>query len=113
MAVLLVATALRLTALGDVPPGLYHDEAYHGLDALDILRGHFSLYFPANNGREPMFLYLVALSVGLLGKSPYALRLVSVPIGILTVAATAAMGKALFSRRVGLLSALHLERKGV
>lgn len=108
VAVLLVATALRLTALGDVPPGLYHDEAYHGLDALDILRGHLSLYFPANNGREPMFLYLVALSVGLLGKSPYALRLVSVPIGILTVAATAAMGKALFSRRVGLLSAAVL-----
>jgi 4-amino-4-deoxy-L-arabinose transferase-like glycosyltransferase len=108
VAVLLVATALRLAALGDVPPGLYHDEAYHGLDALDILRGQLSLYFPANNGREPMFLYLVALSVGLLGKSPYALRLVSVPVGILTVAATAAMGRALFSRRVGLLSAAVL-----
>ena len=38
-AVLLAATALRLVALGTVPPGLYHDEAAHGLDALDVLQG--------------------------------------------------------------------------
>jgi len=121
VAVLLVATALRLIAFGEVPPGLYHDEAYHGLDVLDILRGHFSLYFPANNGREPLFLYLVAMSVGLLGRSPFALRLAAFPVGILTVAATAALGRALFSRRVGLLAAavlavtlwhVHLSRVG-
>jgi len=45
VAVLLVATALRLVAFGQIPPGLYHDEAYHGLDALQILDGHLSLYF--------------------------------------------------------------------
>ncbi len=121
VAVLLVTTALRLVACGEVPPGLYHDEAYHGLDALDILRGHFPLYFPANNGREPLFIYLIALVVGLLGKSPFALRLAAFPIGLLTVAATVAMGRALFSRRVGLLAAavlavtlwhVHLSRVG-
>jgi len=106
--VLLVATALRLTAFGKVPPGLYGDEAYHGLDVLDILNGCFSMYFPANNGREPLFIYLVASTVGLLGKSPFALRLPAVPVGLLTVAATMAMGRALFSRRVGLLSAAVL-----
>jgi 4-amino-4-deoxy-L-arabinose transferase-like glycosyltransferase len=119
--VLLVATFLRLAAFGEVPPGLYHDEAFHGLDALDILQGHLSFYFPANNGREPLFIYLVALSVRLLGKSPFALRLVSPFAGLLTVAATAAMGRALFSRRVGLLAAavlavtlwhVHLSRVG-
>ena len=119
--ILLVAAALRLAAFGQVPPGLYHDEAYHGLDVLDILNGHFSLYFPANNGREPLFIYLIALAVGVLGRSPFALRLVAFPIGLLTVAATMAMGRALFSRRVGLLSAavlavtlwhIHLSRVG-
>ena len=119
--VLLVATLLRLAAFGEVPPGLYHDEAFHGLDALDILQGRLSFYFPANNGREPLFIYLVALSVRLLGKSPFALRLVSPFVGLLTVAATAAMGRALFSRRVGLLAAavlavtlwhVHLSRVG-
>jgi hypothetical protein len=121
VAVLLVATVLRLVACGEVPPGLYHDEAYHGLDAQDILRGYFTLYFPANNGREPLFVYLVALAVGLFGRSPFALRLVAFFAGLLTVAATAAMGRALFSRRVGLLSAavlavtlwhVHLSRTG-
>ena len=119
--VLLVAAALRLIACGEVPPGLYRDEAYHGLDVQDILHGHLPLYFPANNGREPLFIYLVALAVGLLGKSPFALRLVSFFAGLLTVAATGAMGRALFSRRVGLLAAavlavtlwhVHLSRVG-
>jgi 4-amino-4-deoxy-L-arabinose transferase-like glycosyltransferase len=121
VAVLLVAAALRLVAFGQVPPGLYHDEAYHGLDALDILQGNLSLYFPANNGREPLFIYLIALAVGLLGRSPFALRLVACFAGLLTVAATAAMGRALFSRRVGLLAGavlavtlwhVHLSRVG-
>jgi 4-amino-4-deoxy-L-arabinose transferase-like glycosyltransferase len=121
VAILLVATALRLAAFGDVPPGLYHDEAYHGLDVLEILSGHFSLYFPANNGREPLFIYLIALTVGVLGKSPFALRLAAFPVGILTVATTMAMGKALLSRRVGVLGSavlavtlwhVHLSRVG-
>ena len=119
--VLLVAAALRLVAFGDVPPGLYHDEAYHGLDVSDILSGRLSLYFPANNGREPLFIYLIALTVGLLGKSPFALRLAAFPVGILTVAATMAMGKTIFSRRVGVLGSavlavtlwhVHLSRVG-
>lgn len=119
--VLLVAAALRLLALGQVPPGLYHDEAYYGLDALDVLQGHLSLYFPANNGREPLFVYLIAVTVGLLGRSPFALRLGSCLAGLLTVAATMAAGRTLFSRRVGLLAAavlavtlwhVHLSRVG-
>lgn len=106
--ILLVAAVLRLVAFGDVPPGLYHDEAYYGLDAVDVLRGHLSVYFPANNGREPLFIYLAAGVIGLLGRSPFALRMTSFFVGILTVAATAAAGRALFSRRVGLLAAAVL-----
>ena len=121
VAVLLVATALRLFAFGQVPPGLYHDEAYHGLDVVDILQGRLSFYFPANNGREPLFIYMIALAVGILGRSPFALRMAAFFAGLLTVAATAAMGRALFSRRVGLLAAavlavtlwhVHLSRVG-
>lgn len=119
--VLLIAAALRMVALGKVPPGLYHDEAYYGLDAVDVLHGRLALYFPANNGREPLFIYLAALAIGILGKSPFALRIVSCFVGLLTVAVTAAAGRALFSHRVGLLSAavlavtlwhVHLSRVG-
>ena len=121
VAALLVATALRLCAFGQVPPGLYHDEAYHGLDVVDVLQGRLSFYFPANNGREPLFIYIIALAVGLLGRSPFALRMAAFFAGLLTVAATAAMGRVLFSRRVGLLAAavlavtlwhVHLSRVG-
>jgi 4-amino-4-deoxy-L-arabinose transferase-like glycosyltransferase len=119
--VLLVGAALRLSAFAEIPPGLYHDEAYHGLDAQNVLQGDLPLYFAANNGREPLYIYLVTLAIGLLGESPFALRLVSVPIGLLTIAATVAMGRALFSRRVGILAAavlavtlwhVHLSRVG-
>jgi len=126
VSVLLVATALRFVAFGQVPPGLYHDEAYHGLDAVDILHGMppyggIPCYFPANNGREPLFVYLIALAMGLLGKSPFALRVVAFFAGLVTVAATAAMARMLFSRRVGFLTAgvlavtlwhVHLSRVG-
>jgi 4-amino-4-deoxy-L-arabinose transferase-like glycosyltransferase len=117
--ILLVAAALRLA--GQAPPGLYHDEAQNGLDALRVLDGEFSLYFSANNGREPFFIYLVALAVGALGRSPWALRLAAFAPGLLTVAATYALARALFTRRVGLLSAavlsltlwhVHLSRVG-
>jgi 4-amino-4-deoxy-L-arabinose transferase-like glycosyltransferase len=119
--IMLVATALRLPGIGQIPPGLYHDESQHGLDALTILDGTFPLYFPANNGREPLFIYLVTLTVGLLGRSPLALRLASVPVGLITIATTCAMGRSLFSRRVGAFAAatlavtlwhVHLSRVG-
>ncbi len=119
--VLLVATALRLAALGQVPPGLYHDEAQNGLDALGVLEGDLSLYFAANNGREPMFIYLVAGTVGLLGRSPIGVRLAAFVPGLLTIAVTYALARTLFTRRVGLLSAavlsitlwhVHLSRVG-
>ena len=67
--------AVRAAAFGRIPPGLYHDEAYNGLDALRVLDGDLSLFFSANNGREPAFIYLIGISVGMLGRSPFAVRL--------------------------------------
>ena len=101
LALLLTGAALRLVALGHAPPGLYHDEAQHGLDALNVLQGNFPLYFAANNGREPLFIYLVTACVGLLGRSPLAVRLPSFCAGFLTLAATYDLGRVFFNRRVG------------
>lgn len=102
---MLLAGALRLYMLGAWPPGLYHDEAFNGLDALRVLGGYHPLYFAANNGREPLFLYLVSLSVGLFGRSVLALRLPAAIIGTLTIPATYWLGRELFNRRIGLLAA--------
>ncbi|MGD2143151.1 MAG: glycosyltransferase family 39 protein [Anaerolineae bacterium] len=116
-----VAAALRLLALGSIPPGLYHDEAFNGLDALGVLAGKTPIYFAANRGREPVFIYLVAVTVGLLGRTPGALRLAAAVSGTLTVPATYLMAREWLGRRIALLSAaiiattmwhVHLSRVG-
>jgi 4-amino-4-deoxy-L-arabinose transferase-like glycosyltransferase len=112
---------LRVSALGDIPPGLYHDEAFNGLDALEVLGGRWPIYFAANNGREPLFIYLIAATIGLLGRTPGAVRLAAAISGTFTIPITYLMARAWFNRRVGLLSAtilaitlwhVHLSRIG-
>ena len=105
---MLLAGVLRLYELGSWPPGLYHDEAYYGLDALRVIGGERPLYFAANNGREPLFIYLAALSLNWLGRTVYALRFPSALIGILTIPVTYWMARELFNRRVGLLAAAFM-----
>jgi 4-amino-4-deoxy-L-arabinose transferase-like glycosyltransferase len=100
-----VGAYLRLYRIGEMPPGLYRDEGFYGLDALRVLRGEFALYFAANNGREGLFIYLLALGVGVFGRTPEALRIVSACVGIATVVALYFAGRNLFSHRIGVLSA--------
>jgi 4-amino-4-deoxy-L-arabinose transferase-like glycosyltransferase len=104
-ALMLIAGVLRFYELGAWPPGLYHDEAYNGLDALQVLAGDHPLYFAANHGREPLFIYLVTMSVGWLGRSVYAVRFPAAIIGTLLIPAAYFMARELFGRRVGLLTA--------
>jgi hypothetical protein len=87
LVILLAGGALRFYKVGELPPGLYRDEAYYGLDALRVLGGDFALYFAANNGREGLFIYALAAGVALLGRTPEALRATSAAIGLLTIAA--------------------------
>ena len=103
-----LAAALRFLLLSHLPPGLYHDEAFNGLDAVSLLQGNHAVYFPANQGREPVFIYLVAATVRVLGRSPGAVRLAAAICGTLTVPATYAVGRVWFNRRVGLLSGATL-----
>ncbi|MFO7917744.1 MAG: glycosyltransferase family 39 protein [Anaerolineae bacterium] len=99
-----VAALLRLWAIDTLPPGLYRDEAYNGLDALRVLQGHRPIFFEANNGREPLYIYMLAASVALWGRSPGALRMVSALVGILTVPAFYWLGRVLFGRTVATLT---------
>jgi hypothetical protein len=108
LVILLAGGALRFYKVGELPPGLYRDEAYYGLDALRVLGGDFALYFAANNGREGLFIYALAAGVALLGRTPEALRATSAAIGLLTIAAAYFAGRQMFSPRVGLLGAAIL-----
>ncbi len=92
--------------LAEIPPGLYHDEAFNGLDALSVLEGNRPIYFTANNGREPLFIYGLAAAVALLGRSPGAIRAVAATMGVLTVPAVYLMAREMMGRRVALLAGL-------
>ena len=75
VALVLIVAALRLHRLSDIPPGLYHDEGAHGVDALRVLEGEHAVFFPENNGREGLIVYAVAPFVAVLGRTMLALRL--------------------------------------
>ncbi len=106
--IVLIGAGLRLWQIGTLPPGLYRDEAFYGLDGLRVLSGEFSLYFAANNGREGLFMYLLAPAIALIGRTPEALRITSAVVGTLTILAIYFAGRNMFSHRIGVLSAAIL-----
>jgi 4-amino-4-deoxy-L-arabinose transferase-like glycosyltransferase len=86
LGLILLATFLRLHSLDDLPPALDRDEAFNGLDALRLPQSDGPrIFFPANNGREPLHIYLQATSLALFGSRPWSLRLASALAGIITV----------------------------
>ncbi len=108
--VLIIATFLRTYQLDKFPPGLYPDEAMNGNNALEAIKtGDYRVYYPENNGREGLFINIQAQFLRAIGQNePWALRLFSALVGILTVAGIYFFAKELFSRKVGLLCAFLL-----
>jgi len=124
LALALLAGALRLCNLDEIPPGLHFDEAYNSLDALGVLSGERPIFFSGNFGREPLFIYLVSLAFTLFGASPAVIRGVSGLSGALAVALTYGIGRLLWpgQRRTAVYAALiqgflpwdlHFSRYGI
>lgn len=100
LAVLLLAAWLRLAELHRYPPALHYDEAADMLLGRDIA---FYGYQPfpvveAYSGREALFYYLSVPLLRVFGTNIFATRLTSAFLGILTVAAMLALGRAMFGR---------------
>jgi hypothetical protein len=96
---LVLACALRLQRLDQLPPGVFVDEGANGLDALGVLQGHHALFFPANLGREALIMYADALAIALLGRTVTAIRLPSALASVGTVLAVFWLGQVLFAGR--------------
>ena len=77
----------RVYAIDRIPPGLFGDEAVEGLDALDVMLGNFGIWFHAHLGREPIYVYLTALSYQLFGVTALATRLPALIAGLVTLPA--------------------------
>jgi len=80
--ILLTAGVLRFAALDEVPPGLTHDEADHGVDAAGVLEGRTPIYFTVGYGREPLYDYSTAAIMALLGRTYLASRITSALYGM-------------------------------
>jgi hypothetical protein len=84
--ILALGAALRLTALGSVPPGVTHDEADHALDAAGVLAGNTPLYFSTGYGREPLFDYLTAPLMLIFGQRYLTSRITAALLGTILLA---------------------------
>jgi 4-amino-4-deoxy-L-arabinose transferase-like glycosyltransferase len=112
-AVLLVAALLRLPILGQVPNGLFLDEASRGYDAYALLRtgaDQFGVPWPLfpeglDDYTPVLYSLLVIPSVAMLGLSEVSVRLPSALVGILTVYTTYLCGRGLFGSGAGLVGA--------
>lgn len=91
--VLVLAAAVRLAGLTRVPPALNWDEAAIGWNAKTIWTMHldeFGTRWPISfrsfgDYKAPLYIYLTAPVVGILGSSELSVRLVSVMAGIVSV----------------------------
>lgn len=109
--VLAIAALLRFLWLGAVPAGWHHDEALMGIMASEAYRGvQRPIFFAQFLGQEPLYLYLSAGMMWLLGgdQGILPLRLTSAIVGVATVGVTYLLGREMFGRRVGLIGAALL-----
>ncbi len=84
--ILIISIFFRTWQLDSLPPGLYPDEAMNGNDAVESLENKdFKIFYPYNNGREGLFIWIVSASFHFFGISITTLKLPSVIAGILTV----------------------------
>ncbi|MBM4465135.1 MAG: glycosyltransferase family 39 protein [Chloroflexi bacterium] len=108
VAILLVAAFFRLYRLEAAPPGLQHDEVFHGHDASVVLQGNHLIYFESNAGNEPLFVYLVAGTIALFGTNYLGIRLAAVLCGLATIIFTYLLARKAFGYRVALLTSAGL-----
>lgn len=104
--VVLAALFVRSYHISSLPPGVYPDEAVNGVDAITAnATHHWQVFYENNNGREGLFMNLIALSFALFGVNVAALKSWSIIFGTLTVLGMTLLGEELFqSRRGGIIA---------
>lgn len=108
--ILALAFFVRIYHIESIPAGIYPDEAANGVDALHALEtNNFELFYPANFGREGLFINLQALSIALFGNTITGLKLWSIIFGTLSVLGISLLATELFKRRgAGLIAGFML-----
>lgn len=110
------ALLLRVVGWEKFPPGFTADEATMGYDAYSLLntgRDQFGTAWPLafrsfGDWRPPLYIWATIPFVSVLGLTPLAVRLPSMIAGSIGVVLIYLLGKELFGRRVGIVSAVFL-----
>jgi hypothetical protein len=109
LAIVGVGAWLRLHRLDEIPGELTLDQISKFWDVRAILLGEKTpIFFEANQGREGLFFYLIALMSQGTGLGYMTIKLTSALIGIASIPAMYLFGKELAGREVGLLAAFLL-----
>lgn len=96
---LLMAFALRVHGLGRMNSAILYDEAAYGADALSLIQSpRLTPYFEANNGREGLWMYMLAPALATIGVQPFTLRIVAVFASLLTLAAVYRLGREIIGK---------------
>ncbi len=105
VALVLLGFAVRLNQLTAAPMGIGGDEMFYYLDAHRLLyEGYWRVYYPTNFGHEPLFIFIEAAIVRLIGGHAFAMRFSAVIGGALLMSGAYALAARLFNRRVGLVT---------
>lgn len=98
---------LRFYNIENTPPGVYPDEAVNGEDAWRAIEtGNYQWFYPANQGREGLFMNMIAVLFKFFGASILTLKLPSIIFSTLAILGTYLLTKELFKRKdMALISA--------
>ncbi len=116
LAILVIATLLRVLFLGTIPNGFFCDEASNAYDSYSILNtlrdqhGAFLPFFTRSidDYREALFIYLGIPFIKIFGLNEFAARLPAAFTGILTVLVIYYLVKELFDKQTALIASLLL-----
>ena len=95
---LLVAFWFRTYRLADVPPGLHHDDIKNVLLVKKIMAGDVRIYYEENYGHEPLYHWLQAAYMSLVGTGYPEVRLLSAGISMAGLALIYALAKRLMGQ---------------
>jgi 4-amino-4-deoxy-L-arabinose transferase-like glycosyltransferase len=101
---LLIAAFLRFHRADTVPPGASHDELRMMQLGELIVEGERPIHWTISYSAEPLFMYVLALVMPVLGFTPFAARIVARFVGLLLIPLAHRLAGRLFGRRVALVT---------
>lgn len=101
---LLVAFGMRTYQLGEVPPGMMHDELLQLRAAAEVQRGEWKMLYNPGFGSEPMYYPVLSAAQVILGANPLGRRLPSVFAGMIGLCLVYALAHRTLGWRIALIA---------